>query len=915
MSLPDLLVSVDHPFPGLRPFETAESLLFFGREEHTQDLLRRLGDGRFLAVVGTSGSGKSSLVRAGLLPAVYRGDLVGSTTHWRIAVMRPGTAPLENLCAALADKDALGPDDSGSRLELLQSSSLGLVEVVRDAKLEPGESLLIVADQFEELFRYRRQAATGNDPAEAVSKASLFVSLLLQAAERFDCPVYVVLTMRSDFLGECSQFSGLPEALSRSQYLIPRLSREQRQQAIERPLHLAGIGITQPLIQQLLNDSSDEAASLGDPLPVLQHALMRTCEHWKQAGAQGDLDLEHYDAVGGIKDALNRHAESIYEKLGASGQAWAAKVFRSLTVTEAGRAMRRPTRLDRIYAITGADTDANRREVDAVLRSFLDRENSLLVSSSPEGLQPKAVIDIAHESLIWKWQRLDDWVRREAATAECYVDLVKNVRSFNNEQSGLWRDPALGRALEIQHTEGWNEAWAAQYYPGPHPYYADALRFLRQSRKAQSKERWLRRVGIGVAVIALVASLFYWRRSKEAEENNRTLAGRVGELRNQSERAQSEAQKLTSEADGMRRRLASALSPEERSKLEKQIQEKTDKAEQSQKLAEQLKNQQEPAAKVAASGGELKDVVKAPQERADQADASVKTLQKQLADAQSRNNTLQDSLDTATREAGKLKLQLDDAIKERDALKQAAIPAPVKEPPATAAGPNPGTVRRNPLDKLEYVWIPPGEFQMGCSSGDKACDASEKPQHRVTISNGFWMGQTEVTQSAFGTLMQKAPSHFKGPQLPVDQVPFHDAEQYCKAAGGRLPTEAEWEYAARAGSAAPRYGQLDAVAWYKSNSNDTTHPVKKKIPNAWGLYDMLGNVQEWVTDWSLDTYFRTLPPSTTDPQGPPSGKERGERGGSWLGSPYSLRFSYRDKDLPADNKNNVGFRCVREAIP
>ena len=323
MLLPDLLVSVDHPFPGLRPFETSESLLFFGREEHTQELLRRLSGGRFLAVVGTSGSGKSSLVRAGLLPSLYRGYLVGSTTHWRIAVMRPGAAPIENLCAALADTDALGGGDQERRLELLQSSSLGLVEVVRAANLDPGESLLIVADQFEELFRYQRQAGAGDSAAEAASKAALFVSLLIQAAERFDSRIYVVLTMRSDFLGDCSQFSGLPEALSRSQYLISRLTREQRRQAIERPLHLAGAGITAPLAEQLLNDSSDDAATSGsvtrggspDPLPVLQHALMRTYGHWKAEGAQGDLDLSHYEEVGGIKDALNQHAESIYEKL------------------------------------------------------------------------------------------------------------------------------------------------------------------------------------------------------------------------------------------------------------------------------------------------------------------------------------------------------------------------------------------------------------------------------------------------------------------------------------------------------------------------------------------------------------------------------------------------------------------------
>ncbi len=251
------------------------------------------------------------------------------------------------------------------RLELLQSSSLGLVEVVRASKLDPGESLLIVADQFEELFRYQRQAAGGDSAAEAASKAALFVSLLLQAAERFDSRIYVVLTMRSDFLGDCSQFPGLPEALSHSQYLISRLNREQRQQAIERPLHLAGAGITTPLVEQLLNDSGDEAVTPGaiarggtpDPLPVLQHALMRTFGQWKAGGAQGDLDLSHYEAVGGIPDALNRHAESIYGKLAAAGQLWAEKIFRCLTSTESGRPVRRPTRLNRLYTIVGAVSD------------------------------------------------------------------------------------------------------------------------------------------------------------------------------------------------------------------------------------------------------------------------------------------------------------------------------------------------------------------------------------------------------------------------------------------------------------------------------------------------------------------------------------------------------------------------------
>ena len=246
------LAGVPDPFPGLRPFESNEDLIFRGRQQHTDELLRRLATHRFLAVVGTSGSGKSSLVKAGLLPALDRGFLAGATSRWRIAVVRPGMAPIENLAEALREEAAIKEASSTK----LKSSSLGLVETVRDAKLALGESLLVVADQFEELFRYQRQMNEKDGGADA----ALFVKLLLTAAARPDVPIYVVLTMRSDFLGDCAQFPGLPEALSESQYLIPRLTREQRRQAIEEPLRLFdGAAMTPQLVEQLLNDAADDS--------------------------------------------------------------------------------------------------------------------------------------------------------------------------------------------------------------------------------------------------------------------------------------------------------------------------------------------------------------------------------------------------------------------------------------------------------------------------------------------------------------------------------------------------------------------------------------------------------------------------------------------------------------------------------
>ena len=202
--------AIESPYPGLRAFEPHEWMLFFGREAHVEDLLQRLARHRFLAVIGASGSGKSSLVRAGLLPALYRGYLTGASSRWRIAVMRPGAGPFDELARALAAPEALGP---GDRQGKLCSSSCGLVQVVRDAGLARDESLLLVVDQFEELFRFASERREQDGGAEAL----LFVTALLGAVEQLDVPIYVVLTMRTDFLRDCARLPGLPEALNRSQ--------------------------------------------------------------------------------------------------------------------------------------------------------------------------------------------------------------------------------------------------------------------------------------------------------------------------------------------------------------------------------------------------------------------------------------------------------------------------------------------------------------------------------------------------------------------------------------------------------------------------------------------------------------------------------------------------------------------------
>lgn len=244
---------------------------------------------------------------------------------------------------------------------------------------------------------------------------------------------------------------------------------------------------------------------------------------------------------------------------------------------------------------------------------------------------------------------------------------------------------------------------------------------------------------------------------------------------------------------------------------------------------------------------------------------------------------------------------------------------------STQANPAHPTARANPKDGLRHVWIPAGSFRMGCSPGDNECSPEEGPAHRVTISKGFWLGQTEVTVGAYrrfasatGRDMPPEPKFQSTPlnlgwsneQMPVVNVTWDDARAYCTWAGGRLPTEAEWEYAARGGRSQVRYGPLDQIAWYRGNSRDSFHEVGQKRPNGFGLFDMLGNVWEWVSDRDDWTYYRNSP--GIDPPGPSSGEWRILRGGSWNGYPSIVRVSLRRGHPPDHPGIAFGLRCVHE---
>ena len=465
-----------NPFPGLRPFDVDENELFFGRSFQTDQLLARLRQSRFTAVVGTSGSGKSSLVRAGLLPALKRGLMAAAGSRWRIAVFRPINDPIGNLTQALKTEEVFADPKASDKKQLsfidstLRRSSLGLVELVRQSKMKAEENLLIVVDQFEELFRFE-ETFTCENPAD---EATAFVKLLLAATvQQREVPIYLVLTMRSDYLGESARFRGLPEAINEGQYLVPRMNDDERRQAITAPVAVGKGQISEPLVNRLLNDSGDDPSKL----PLLQHALMRTWENWENDGRAygGPLGISNYEAIGSLSGSLSKHANDVFDELSSAQKLVAERVFKALTAKGPdGRGVRTPRTFGELCAIAAVEESSAspNSDVRAVIEAYRSEGRSFLMppprrAESPEQiapLLPETLIDISHESLILGWDKLQQWVEDEANSARMYKRLAECAVLYDQDVDNLLEPPALPVFLEWREKQQPNQAWASRYF-------------------------------------------------------------------------------------------------------------------------------------------------------------------------------------------------------------------------------------------------------------------------------------------------------------------------------------------------------------------------------------------------------------------------------------------------------------------
>ena len=519
------------PYTGLRSFTEEESLYFKGREDDIDQATTQLQKNKFLMLTGASGDGKSSLIYAGIIPNARAGFLKSKYSQWCVADFRPERSPFQNLCKSLAKQlDIADPFTVQSELnhgfsalaDLYRNSkryidSQSVAWQVSDDKgkaamKREASNLIILVDQFEEFFTNPENYQNGVPSKEA----NLVLNLLLETARialEEDLPIYVVFTMRSDYIGQCAAFRGLPEYLGFSQFFVPRLNRSQLQQVIEEPAKLSGNRISRRLTERLIHDITEGV----DQLPILQHALNQI---WVAADhGNEEMDLLHYAMVGGmsvselpdeqmphfnqwfnalpaeikacyhapgLQNVLDSHTNKLYqqaagyyaEKTGKIISGEDAKLiirttFTCLTKIDQSRAVRNRMTLQEITNILG-NTAFDNQVVGTVLNIFREPGNTFIhpfiIEDEPEShkLDADQVLDITHESLIRNWNYLGQWAKEEFDSRTVSLDFEQQLGRWVNSNKSNSFLLSIG---PLTYFEGWynkakpNAWWIARYLP------------------------------------------------------------------------------------------------------------------------------------------------------------------------------------------------------------------------------------------------------------------------------------------------------------------------------------------------------------------------------------------------------------------------------------------------------------------
>ncbi|MBN2861999.1 MAG: hypothetical protein JXN62_02480, partial [Bacteroidales bacterium] len=431
---------------------------------------------KFVTVIGASGSGKSSLINSGIIPKLP-GIAAKRKPSWKVISLHPGNDPLMSLANAfaksiLADQDFDQSDKSV--ISHMEDNPDWIVSAMKNLILKPGEKVLVIIDQFEEVF------GTGSDtPLSIVNeKAKKFAGLLENAIRQTAVEIYILISIRSDFVAECASFHGLIQLINNSSFLVPRMTRDNYKSVIENQLKYAGAEIDPKLVETILNDLGDQS----DQLPVLQHLLMRTFSFWKEHDGSGrPIDQSDYSAVGTLSGAISRHADEAYNELSPERKDICRRLFQAITGKGSdNRGFRHPLAVGRIVSII----ECGQNELTEVIEKFRRPSRSFIIPHYDKPLNDNTVIDLSHESIMRLWGRLKEWIDDEAASVRMYRRLSEASTMYQQGKTTLLKNPDLQLAINWREKQKPTVSWAERYDPA----FERVMVYLRTSEKAALDE-------------------------------------------------------------------------------------------------------------------------------------------------------------------------------------------------------------------------------------------------------------------------------------------------------------------------------------------------------------------------------------------------------------------------------------------
>ncbi len=983
----------ESPFKGLQFFDVADSNLFFGREQLTAELVDHLRHHTFLAVVGASGSGKSSLARAGLVAALQKGEPLadgslppGGSQDWAIHVITPTAEPLESLALSLT-RQAVSVIEAATLIDDLQQDSRCLHLYIRKLLAQPAHrqsaKLFLLIDQFEELFTLCRDEV----------KRRAFVDNLLTTVEREDSSAIVVMTLRADFYTHCGQYERLREMLESRQKYIGPMSQAELRRAIEKPVELGNWRFAPGLVELLLRDVGDEPGAL----PLLSHALLET---WKRRRGR-TLTLAGYAGAGGVHGAIAKTAESVFAQLSVEQQPIARNIFLRLTeLGEGTQDTRRRASLAEL--IPQAET---KPEVETVLKVLADAR---LVTTEQES------VEVAHEALIREWPLLRRWLdenreslRLHRRLGEAAGEWAANKRDPSylyggnrlaqatewvesadgdrlNEQERAFFEASLAeqrRQEQEREQQRQRELEAAQKLAAEAEARQQAEEQRAQEAEARAQEQeqaaarlrkqamWLAGAVALAAILAVVAGIFGWQSSKNATKVAQQLEAAEAELNFSRTAAPEERLALLARLVALGRtemvvelfdglptqaeQLAMLKTPDEGLVAVCRVLAMTladvgrigygDPFLEA--MAEGLANLPQPAQEAITLQADLEQWLSARRAARQENYQAAKTVYDELRKRNDNNPALFYERARVLASLG----QPEDALADLEQML-----ALVNDSPALfdtgqvvksigrllyRVEPTLGELfeaRKGSYSHLaeageqlmkvkedELVRVEAGPFEMGSNDGDD----DEKPAHTVTVE-AFEIDRYEVTNAEYAACVDAGgckplpnngsatrDNYYGQPgyaDYPVISVDWYRARTYCQWRGARLPTEAEWEKAARGtgGRTYPWGEGIDCtLANYYGCKGDTTRVgTYPEGASPYGAYDMAGNVWEWT-----QSEYKDYPYDANDGRNDFNDENRTNvrvlRGGSWYSG--NVRAASRDDLNPTLTDDLVGFRCAR----